>query len=326
MKTKPLGRLEKIDLRSYWQREATHFTPWLAQEENIALLGDTIGMELEVQSQEANVGPFRADILCRNTADNTLVLIENQLERTDHTHLGQLLTYAAGLDAVTLVWVVQRFSEEHRAALDWLNRITDDDFHFFGLEVELWKIGDSIAAPKFNLVVKPNDWSKSVKESASRKAALTAGGKAALEYWTSFAAYFEKQGARFKPPKPYPTNWMAWGLGRTDVIMVSVANAKECQVGVDINSREHFYWFHQLLLHKEEIETALGFSMDWQEKPGNKFSLIRTRKAIGTRTPKKKWPQLHKWMLETMDAIDQVFRPYVLDLDEMPVGKVEPPE
>ena len=106
MNTKPLGRLEKVDLRTYWKQEATHFTPWMAEEENITLLGDTIGLELEVQDQEASVGPFRADILCRNTADNTFVLIENQLERTDHSHLGQLMTYAAGLDAVTLVWVV----------------------------------------------------------------------------------------------------------------------------------------------------------------------------------------------------------------------------
>ena len=172
MKTKPLGRLEKVDLREYWKREDTHFTPWLAQEENISLLGDTIDMELEVQGQEANVGPFRADVLCRNTADDTLVLIENQLERTDHTHLGQLITYAAGLDAVTLVWVVQRFTEEHRAALDWLNRITDDDFHFFGLEIELWQIGDSVAAPKFNLVAKPNDWSKSVRDAATKRTGL----------------------------------------------------------------------------------------------------------------------------------------------------------
>ncbi len=134
MTTRPLGRLEEVDLRSCWKQEAAHFTPWMAEEENIALLGKTIGMELEVKEQEANVGPFRADILCRNTADNTMVLIENQLEKTDHNHLGQLMTYAAGLDAVTLIWVVERFTEEHRAALDWLNRITDDGFYFFGLD------------------------------------------------------------------------------------------------------------------------------------------------------------------------------------------------
>ena len=114
MNKESLGRLEKVSPRTYWEHEDTEFTPWLAQEENIALLGDTIGIELEVQEQEAAVGPFRADILCRNTANGSLVLIENQLERTDHTHLGQLFTYAAGLDIVTIVWIARHFREEQR--------------------------------------------------------------------------------------------------------------------------------------------------------------------------------------------------------------------
>ena len=153
MKSKELGRMEKVDLRSHWQREDTHFTPWLAREENLALLSEAIGIgELEVEATEAPVGDFRVDILCRNLEDDTRVVIENQLEATNHSHLGQLITYAAGLDAVTLVWVVERFKEEHRAALDWLNRFTGEEIHLFGLEIELWRIGDSLAAPKFNLV------------------------------------------------------------------------------------------------------------------------------------------------------------------------------
>lgn len=161
-----LGRLVRADLRDAWLGEATDFTPWLAHPDNIALLGETIGIELEVESQEKNVGPFRADILCRDTIDNHYVLIENQLERTDHGHLGQLLTYAAGLEAVTIIWVASRFTDEHRAALDWLNNATTSGFNFFGLEVELWRIGDSALAPKFNVVSQPNDWTKTVREQA----------------------------------------------------------------------------------------------------------------------------------------------------------------
>ena len=156
-----LGRLERVDLRDVWQTEDQDFTPWLAQDENIGILGETLGMELEVEAQEKDVGPFRADILCRdaNSPDHeSWVLIENQLERTDHTHLGQLLTYAAGLRTVTIIWVAQRFTDEHRAALDWLNEITSERYQFFGLEVELWQIGESLAAPKFNIVSKPNEW------------------------------------------------------------------------------------------------------------------------------------------------------------------------
>src|SRR5690242_9746546 len=161
-----LGRLAKVELRDIWASEATSFTPWLAREENLAVLAETLGLELELEAQEKAVGPFRADILCKELGTNSWVLVENQLERTDHCHLGQLLTYASGLEAVTIVWIAARFTEEHRSTLDWLNKITDDSFRFFGLEVELWRIGSSPAAPKFNIVSKPNDWSHSVRKAA----------------------------------------------------------------------------------------------------------------------------------------------------------------
>ncbi len=160
-----LGRLEKItDLRDVWKTEAQDFTPWLATEGNLALLGDTVGLDLECEAVEKDVGPFRADILCRETGSNSLVLIENQVERTDHIHLGQLLTYAAGLNTVTIVWIAKRFTDEHRAAFDWLNEITGDEISFFGLEIELWRIGDSPIAPKFNVVSKPNEWTMETLE------------------------------------------------------------------------------------------------------------------------------------------------------------------
>ena len=175
MTKQPLGRLTRVDLRDIWTSEAIDFTPWLAQPENISILGDTLGIDLELEAQEKAVGPFRADILCKDIGTDSWVLVENQLERTDHTHLGQLLTYASGLQAVTIVWIAARFTEEHRATLDWLNKITDESFRFLGLEVELWRIGDSPAAPKFNIVSKPNDWSRSVAQAARSldEAALT---------------------------------------------------------------------------------------------------------------------------------------------------------
>jgi len=169
------GRLEKVELRDFWYKEDKDFTPWLAKPENIEILSEAIGIELEVQSQEQNVGPFRADILCFDINDNHYILIENQLEKTDHTHLGQLMTYAAGLDAITIIWISPRFTEEHRAALDWLNRITDETFRFFGIEIELYRIGDSFPAPMFNVVSKPNDWSKNVKKTASNLTLNDAG-------------------------------------------------------------------------------------------------------------------------------------------------------
>jgi hypothetical protein len=316
MNTKPLGRLNMVDLRSYWKREDTHFTPWMAEEENITLLGETVGIELEVQEQEANVAPFRADILCRNTADNTLVLIENQLERTDHTHLGQLLTYAAGLDAVTLIWVVERFREEHRAALDWLNRITDDGFHFFGIEVELWQIGNSVPAPKFNVVAKPNDWSKTVREAAQGRAkGLTAGQQSQVDYWTSFATFVSGRDTSIRPPNPYPSNWMGYGVGRTGAQLIAVVNRGEAAVQLETENRDHPAWFHLLLHDQKEIESELGFSLSWEEKPGNKWSNIRVRMEADTRDPDQ-WPKIHSWMLEKLETMRRVFKVRVKGLDE----------
>ena len=138
-----LGRLQKVDLRDVWLKEDTDFTPWLAKSENIQLLGEAIGIDLIVEAEEKMVGPFRADILCKDEATNNWVLIENQLEKTDHKHLGQLLTYATGLDAVTIIWVASEFNEEHRATLDWLNKITDQQYNFFGVKIELYKILDT---------------------------------------------------------------------------------------------------------------------------------------------------------------------------------------
>ena len=155
---KDLARLVQVDLQEIWDQEAEHFTPWLSEPENLSLLSGTLGIELEDARTEQTVGSFSADIVATNAANNRKVVIENQIQRTDHGHLGQILTYAAGLDALTVVWIAKRFTEEHRAALEWLNQHTSADIGFFGLEIEVWKIGDSPSAPKFNIVAKPNEW------------------------------------------------------------------------------------------------------------------------------------------------------------------------
>ena len=143
-----LSRLQQVPIRDVWPTEPQGFTPWLASAENLPLLAEAIGLGLELQSTEASVGDFRADIVCKTIPEGELVLIENQFAQTDHTHLGQILTYAAGLEAVTIVWVAETFREEHRAAIDWLNEKTPDNINFFGLEIELWRIADSPVAPK----------------------------------------------------------------------------------------------------------------------------------------------------------------------------------
>lgn len=162
-----LSRLRRVELREAWKNQSADFTPWLAHEENLALLSESLGIPLELEATEKSVGPFAADILCKDPINEQWVLIENQLEQTDHTHLGQIITYSAGFSAVTMIWIAGTFVEQHRAALDWLNEITSEGTNFFGVEVELWRIGDSEQmAPKFNIVSKPNAWSKQVPKAA----------------------------------------------------------------------------------------------------------------------------------------------------------------
>ena len=150
-----LSKLEEVDLKYYWKHEERDFTPWLSEEENIALLGETIGMDLEVIGKEESVGSYRADILCKDSSNGHFVVIENQLEQTDHKHLGQIATYAAGLNASSCIWIAKSFTEEHRAAIDWLNSISDDDHNFFAIEIKLYRIGESPLAPTFNVVANP---------------------------------------------------------------------------------------------------------------------------------------------------------------------------
>lgn len=324
MSNSSFGRLERVvNIREHWPREDTDFTPWLASEENISVLGDAIGIELEVLEQERSVGPFRADILCKNTADNTLVLIENQFEKTDHSHLGQLFTYAAGLDAVTLIWIVETFTDEHRAALDWLNRITDDKFHFFGLEIELWTIDESSPAPKFNLVSKPNDWAKTVKESAeATRAKLTPWQEMQVEFWSQFGEHITQVGSSFKPPKPSPSLWMGYGIGRSNTTMIVAFSKKDSWVYVQIDSKARPAWFEELQNDREDIDSEYGDGLVWEERPDLKHSRILVSQDIDM-TDKGNWPSVFEWMLEHMTKMKDVFRSRVKSLSDEIVTVLE---
>ncbi|MCA8836156.1 MAG: DUF4268 domain-containing protein, partial [Proteobacteria bacterium] len=147
-----LGRTRVIPLRKIFANEATDFTKWLAKEENLEDVGEAIGMSLELEEAEMKVGSFFADIVCKNKNDKSRVVIENQLEKTDHDHLGKVITYGAGLDALTMIWVTPKFRKEHLAALKWLNENPNDNHKFFGIEIEIFQIGDSLPAPNFNIV------------------------------------------------------------------------------------------------------------------------------------------------------------------------------
>lgn len=313
MSTKPLGRLQKVELREAWQSESGDFTPWLAKEENLKLLAETIGIELELESQEKEVGPFRADILCKDTLTDNWVLIENQLERTDHTHLGQLLTYAAGLDAVTVVWIAERFTEEHRATLDWLNEHTDEKINLIGLEIELWRIGDSPIAPKFNIVSQPNDWSRTVQQAAAGGGEVSAHRQLQLRFWIAFKQYMEAQGSFIRCQKPLPQNWTDHAIGRSGMHLGSIVSLWNSETGLKgPEIRAELYMdgpnakqeFAALEKQKEEIEKALGFGLTWHN-PENKAACRLYTREDSDFLNESLWPQQFGWLKQRLEIMHQ---------------------
>lgn len=318
-----LGRLEKVSPRDIWANEATVFTPWLASEENLVLLGETLGMELELEAQEKGVGPYRADIVCRDTADASWVLIENQLEATDHIHLGQVITYAAGLNAVTIVWIAVRFTEEHRAALDWLNEISSEDVRFFGLEVELWRIGESPPAPKFNVVAKPNEWTKAGgRSTAVRSGELSEAKQLQRDFWHGFNEYVQNldRPTVIKPTKALPQHWMNIAIGRTGFKLNAIASlydpdlgfgAHEIRAEFEVNDRDYAkVYFAEFEADRDAIEAEIGEQLTWHNPETANACRVYIRRSVDLNDLSQR-EDFYGWLLDKLETLHRTFSPRV---------------
>ena len=318
--TQALGRLTRVELRDIWTSEASDFTPWLAREENLSILGETLGIDLELEAQEKAVGPFRADILCKDIGTDAWVLVENQLERTDHGHLGQLLTYASGLEAVTIVWIAARFTEEHRSTLDWLNKITNESFRFFGLEVELWRIGESPAAPKFNIVSKPNNWSRSVAQAARAidETELSDLRIMQRDYWTAFNPVLNRcAGPISGNRKPQAQSWMSYPIGRTGLNLsaVMVRPKKRVRAELYLGTEKAKAFFHLLHEQKADVEVELGYPLEWEELPDGRDSRIASYLDQTNAEDRDDWPRQHEWLAKALNDLHRVFAGRVKELN-----------
>lgn len=314
-----LGRLERVDLRAEWTKEDRDFTPWLAQEENIALLGEALNMSLEVEQEERRVGRFSADILCKDTGatDAGWVVIENQLETTDHSHLGQILTYAAGLEAKTCVWVAAKFHEEHRAAIDWLNEISSDEFQFFGLEIELWRIGGSVSAPKFNIIAKPNDWKREVGRTARsmQPASLTDTKKLQLEFWHALNKRLNEH-KFLRSRKPRAQHWTTFSIGRSGMHLGALFNTKDSRISVELylGDENANAYFDELNLSRQKIDQNIGVELEWLPLPESRACRIIAHEAAGNIRDREKWPILLEWLVKTLERMHTELAPRVKEL------------
>lgn len=301
---------EVSDLREVWPHEALDFTPWLAKEENMALLADAVGLDITVDEEESPVGDFSVDIFASETGTDRKIIIENQLEDTNHDHLGKLITYASGKSADIIIWVVKRAREEHKAAIEWLNNHTDDKIGFFLCEIKLYRIGDSNPAVKFEIVEKPNDWTKEIKKSSG---GLNATQQARLDYWTAFNDYAFKNSAfakEFKKRKPGPDHWLSFSIGSSACGMSVLRLQNDGKVAVEFYISNDKALYHSLFAKKDTIEADTGFELDWRELPEKKASRILVEKAVDL-SNEADWPLQFDWVMDTMIKMKKAFKKHL---------------
>jgi len=301
-----LGKLHKVPLRQIWVHEAHAFTKWLSDEANLTLLAEELDLDVTFLQAEAAIGKFSVDILAEQTTSGKKIVIENQLEQTNHGHLGQLITYASGVDASFVVWIVASEREEHKRAIDWLNEHTDEEVSFFLVRVELWQIGDSPAAPKFVIVSQPNDWAKAAKHSTETGGAMTEVKLRQLDFWERFREFGLSQESSFNFRKAQPQHWYDMGTGSTKWYISLTLNSQSEQMACSVYMSKDKTQFKLFESKKTEIETKLGSPLEWMELPGKKASRIRLSVPCKL-SNEKKWPEYFSWMLSTAHQFVSIF-------------------
>lgn len=260
-----LGQIKKLDLRKVWKNEERDFSKWLSNEENLALLSIEIGVDIKLIETEAQVGNgnFEVDILAEEEGGGRKIIIENQLETTDHDHLGKLITYASGYDANIIIWIFKDIREEHRQAIDWLNENSNEGVALFGIKLELWQIDNSAPAPKFQIVSKPNEWAKILKQSKGSNE-LTGIKLKQLDFWTKFKAY-AKEKTKISLQTPRPQHYFDISIGYSEAHIELLVNTVKEKLGCGIYIPNNRELFEKLKNNKDEIEKEIGLKLDWRE-------------------------------------------------------------
>lgn len=306
-----LGKFKPVALRKKWPNEPSNFTPWLAN--NIETLSEEIGIELEIENTEVAVGPYSADILAKDAGTGTYVVIENQLEKTNHDHLGKSITYASVLDASIIIWVASEFTEEHKKALDWLNDHTDENLSFYGIQVELWQIDESKPAVKFNVISKPN---LAVRQAAKSKTneELSENRKFQYNFWIKFR---ESLIATKKIPSvqtPRPQYWFDVSLGKANIHISNTCNTEQNIVGIRIYISNSISDSMLPFLEnkKEEIELKIGQKLEWNPNPDNRDKVIVLTHATDFNDDSKV-DEAIKWLTEYTIKFREVFGSIIKD-------------
>jgi len=298
-----LGTIEQLEPRTVWPDEARDFTPWLL--ENSKVLSELLGMDLELQNAEHAVGDFSLDLIGKDAATGSTVIVENQLEASDHTHLGQLLTYAAGTDPTVVVWVTRKFREEHRAALDWLNERTDETTQFFGVEIGVVRIGDSLPAPNFKLVAKPNNWGKTVKAATAARE-LSDRDRLRQEFWELALGEIKRRHPDWTSSNPGPGTWFSTRSGSKNysyqLTWYRTGLASDIQFDGGA-SEDNLRRFLAIKEQRIDFEHALGKHVKWDEVEGRKSQKITLESPFTDLNDRERWPQMVDWLISTQEGL-----------------------
>lgn len=254
-----LDTLKKVELRDVWPHEARDFTKWLSEEPNLAMLSSAVGIELELIETESSVGSFNVDIYAQEVGTGRRAIIENQLEDTNHDHLGKVITYAAGKGAEIIVWVVACARDEHRQAIEWLNQHTDNNFGFFLVEIELWSIGNSLPAPRFSVVEQPNEWTKTIKLSEG----LSETERVKLSYWTKYREIAQSMPEFlkvFNPQKPSKDHWTTLRCGTSTYRIALLIDTWYGRIGIEFYVPDDKEIGHKAIDNANLFETRLDLA------------------------------------------------------------------
>ena len=299
-----LDTLKKVELRDVWPHEALDFTKWLSEESNLAMLSSAVGIELELIETESSVGSFNVDIYAQEVGTGRKAIIENQLEDTNHDHLGKVITYAAGKGAEIVVWVVAHARDEHRQAIEWLNQHTDSSFGFFLVEIELWSIGDSLPAPRFSVVEQPNEWTKTIKLNEG----LSETERVKLSYWTKYREIAKSTPEFlkvFNPQKPSKDHWTTLRCGTSAYHIALLIDTQHGRTGIEFYVPDDKEIGHKAIENAVLFERCLGLTatpFDAKKASGLRFY----KSGCKIKGNENAWPEFISQQLEWALAMRQV--------------------
>jgi len=308
-----IGKIKRVSLREVWKHEAYDFTQWL--EDNIDVLNDATDLELSNAEREKAAGTFNVDLVAEDEKGNPVV-IENQLEKSNHDHLGKLITYLTAIGAKAAIWIVADPRPEHVSAISWLNESSAASFYL--LKVEAIKIDESKPAPLLTLIVGPSEESREVGET---KKNLAERHILREKWWSVLLDRARKATKLHANRSATKHNWIGTSAGKRGFMYAYTVNQNNSTVELYIDrggdsKEENERMFDNLKQNKAEIESVFGEKLEWERLETKRACRIVKRFSLGGyRTNEEQWPGIHDKMVDAMIKLEKAIGPHIKKLE-----------